>query len=77
MGTVAKSQQSGQSCKQDCLDFAERMKRKALKVRSEGLIYNVSALSMSFIFTTFAFGLSTLSWCTPLRTGLFLWIESI
>ena len=38
---------------------------------------NVSAQSMSFIFTTFAFGLSTLSWCTPLRTGLFLWIESI
>ena len=27
-----------QSCKQDCLDFAERMKRKALRVRSEGSI---------------------------------------
>ena len=27
-----------QSCLQDCLDFAERMKRKALKVRSEGSI---------------------------------------
>ena len=28
-----------QSCLQDCLDFAERMKRKALKVRSEGSIH--------------------------------------
>ena len=37
MGTVAKSQQSRQSCKQDCPDFAERMKRKALRVRPEGL----------------------------------------
>ena len=27
-----------QSCLQDCLDFAERMKRKALRVRSEGSI---------------------------------------
>ena len=27
-----------QSCKRDCLDFAERMKRKALRVRSEGSI---------------------------------------
>ena len=27
-----------QSCEQDCLDFAERMKRKALRVRSEGSI---------------------------------------
>ena len=27
-----------QSCKQNCLDFAERMKRKALRVRSEGSI---------------------------------------
>ena len=27
-----------QSCSQDCLDFAERMKRKALRVRSEGSI---------------------------------------
>ena len=27
-----------QSCWQDCLDFAERMKRKALRVRSEGSI---------------------------------------
>ena len=33
-----KSQQSGQSCVQDCPDFAERMKRKALRVRSEGSI---------------------------------------
>ncbi len=35
--TVVKSTVS-QSCKQDCLDFAERMKRKALRVRSEGSI---------------------------------------
>ena len=27
-----------QSCLQDCPDFAERMKRKALRVRSEGSI---------------------------------------
>ena len=27
-----------QSCKQDCPNFAERMKRKALRVRSEGSI---------------------------------------
>ena len=27
-----------QSCLQDCSDFAERMKRKALRVRSEGSI---------------------------------------
>ena len=27
-----------QSCKQDCPDFAERMKRKALRVRPEGSI---------------------------------------
>ncbi len=27
-----------QSCLQDCLDFAERMKRKTLRVRSEGSI---------------------------------------
>ena len=27
-----------QSCEQDCLDFAERMKRKALRVRSEAHI---------------------------------------
>ena len=27
-----------QSCKQDCPDFAESMKRKALRVRSEGSI---------------------------------------
>ena len=27
-----------QSCMQDCPDFAERMKRKALRVRSEGSI---------------------------------------
>ena len=27
-----------QSCLQDCLDFTERMKRKALRVRSEGSI---------------------------------------
>ena len=27
-----------QSCLQDCLDFAEKMKRKALRVRSEGSI---------------------------------------
>ena len=27
-----------QSCSQDCLDFAERMKRKALRGRSEGSI---------------------------------------
>ena len=33
--TVAKV---SQSCLQDCLDFAERMKRKALRVRSEGRI---------------------------------------
>ena len=31
-----KSQQSGQSYLQDCPDFAERMKCKALRVRSEG-----------------------------------------
>ena len=29
---------ASQSCKQDCPDFAERMKRKALRVRSEGSI---------------------------------------
>ena len=28
-----------QSCMQDCPDFAERMKRKALRVRSEGSIH--------------------------------------
>ena len=28
-----------QSCKQDYPDFAERMKRKALRVRSEGSIH--------------------------------------
>ena len=32
------SAKSRQSCKQDCYDFAERMKRKALRVRSEGSI---------------------------------------
>ena len=35
--TVVKSTVS-QSCKRDCLDFAERMKRKALRVRAEGSI---------------------------------------
>ena len=36
-GGVQKSTAS-QSCLQDCPDFAERMKRKALRVRSEGSI---------------------------------------
>ncbi len=34
-GLLQKSTVS-QSCKQDYLDFAERMKRKALRVKSEG-----------------------------------------
>ena len=35
--TVGQSTGS-QSCLRDCLDFAEKMKRKALRVRSEGSI---------------------------------------
>ena len=37
-GRLLQKSTVSQSCKQDCLDFAERMKRKALRVRSEGSI---------------------------------------
>ena len=36
-----------QPCKQDCLDCAERMKRKALRVRSEGRLLQKSTVSPS------------------------------